>query len=486
MELWAIVPELIVAGGILILLPLGSFLPSRQKRLTSWFALIVLAATMIATARMLSWRPFTIFSGTYAVDPLASFVKLVAIVATGLTLLATESRFRGKAREAEVAPILLLACLGTFGLAASDDLALIALFLQITTVASYILVGIDKQDHRATEGALKFFLFSAAAGVVMLYGMVILYGLTGSLSLTTIGSALPHAPVRASLVALALMFAGFGYKAALVPFHAWVPDAYEGASAPIAGFVSVAPKAAAFAVVLRTAVTAFPHAEEIWSSVLAVIAASSMTLGNVAALRQRSAKRLIAYSSIAQAGYLLVGVASAMRDQLAVEGLLFYLLVYAFMNLGAFIAIDAIERQIGSDAIDDFAGAGRTIALPSATLTLSALALAGFPPLGSFAGKSMLFGAAMAGRQAWLAVVMAVNTALSLYYYVRLIKPLYFSAAVSRQAGAPPLGMRLALVLLVTGLIATGVFPNYFMRLAVQSSSIANAYLGAESQSVRR
>jgi len=311
MELWAIIPELILATGILILLPVGSFLPRNRRSLNSWFALIVLASAAVATTRMLAWRPSAVFHGTYVVDPLAIFVKLLALSATVLTLLATESHFRGKAREAEVAPLLLLACLGVFGLAASDDLALIALFLQITTVASYILVGIDKQNQRSTEGAVKFFLFSAAAGVVMLYGMALLYGLTGSLSLATIGARLPGMPVVASFVALALIFAGFGYKASIVPFHAWVPDAYQGAAAPIAGFISVAPKAAAFAVLLRTLVTAFPHARPFWSEAIAVIAAITMTVGNVAALRQSSAKRLVAWSSIAQAGYLLVGVAAA-------------------------------------------------------------------------------------------------------------------------------------------------------------------------------
>ncbi len=472
MELWAIIPELILATGILILLPVGSFLPRNRRSLNSWFALIVLASAAVATTRMLAWRPSAVFHGTYVVDPLAIFVKLLALSATVLTLLATESHFRGKAREAEVAPLLLLACLGVFGLAASDDLALIALFLQITTVASYILVGIDKQNQRSTEGALKFFLFSAAAGVVMLYGMALLYGLTGSLSLATIGARLPGMPVVASFVALALIFAGFGYKASIVPFHAWVPDAYQGAAAPIAGFISVAPKAAAFAVLLRTLVTAFPHARPFWSEAIAVIAAITMTVGNVAALRQSSAKRLVAWSSIAQAGYLLVGVAAAMRDALGVPALLFYLLVYVFMNLGAFVSIDALERTLGNDEIDSFSGAARTLPLASATLAVSALALAGFPPFGSFAAKSMLFGAALGGRQSWLAIVLALNTALSLYYYLRLIQPLYFGTQSAGSNHNLPLALRFALIVFAAGSIITGVLPGAFVRFAAHSAQI--------------
>lgn len=459
MELWAIVPELILAGGILLLLPLGSFLPWNRKSINHWLALLFLAAAAIATARMTSWSSIGIFDGTYVVDALATYTKVIGIAATALTLLATESHFRGKPREAEVAPLLLLTCLGVFGLAASADLVLIALFLQITTVGAYLLVGIDKENRRATEGAVKFFLFSAAAGAVMLYGMAILYGLTGSLSLAEIGVKLSQ--TRAGLFALALILAGYGYKAAIVPFHAWVPDAYQGAPAPIAGFISVAPKAAAFAVLLRTLTTAFPHAERFWSSGIAVMAAVTMTFGNIAALRQTSAKRLIAYSSIAQAGYLLVGVAASMRDPLATSGLLFYLFVYVFMNIGAFVAIDALERATGSDDIANFAGASRILPLPSAALAVSALALAGFPPFGSFAAKSMLFGAAISAGWVWLAIVMAINTALSLYYYVRLIQPMYFGANVISAKHLPG-AMVAALLLLIAGSLLTGIVPGRF------------------------
>lgn len=469
MELWAIVPELILAGGVLVLLPLGSFLPLNRKHINHWLALVVLAAAAIATARMTSWNTIMVFYGTYAIDPLATFTKVIGIAATALTLLATESHFRAKAREAEVAPLLLLTCLGVFGLAASTDLALIALFLQVTTVGSYLLIAIDKESRLATEGAVKFFLFSAAAGAVMLYGMAILYGLTGSLSLAEIGSKLAGMPGHTGLVALALILAGYGYKAAIVPFHAWVPDAYQGAPAPIAGFISVAPKAAAFAVLLRTVLTAFPHDERFWSSGIAVLAATTMTLGNVAALRQSSAKRLVAYSSIAQAGYLLAGVAAALRDPLAVSGLLFYLFVYVFMNLGAFVAVDALERATGSDEIANFAGASHALPLASAALAVSALALAGFPPFGSFPAKAMLFGAAISAGWSWLAIVMAINTALSLYYYVRLIQPLYFGASTGSSVKDLPRAMTAALLLLIAGAAVSGILPGRVARFAGRS-----------------
>lgn len=472
MELWAMVPELILASLVLVLLPLGSLLRSARKWLATWFALAGLTAAGGASAVMLWWDPQPIFGETYAVDPFATYFKLFAIVATAFVLLATESYFRGRPHEGAVPALLVLACLGTVGLAASQDLALIALFLQLVTVPSYVLVGVVKADRRATEGALKLFLFSAAAGAVMLYGMSLLYGLTGTLRLAELAARLPQAPFVIMLAALGLVVAGYGFKVTLVPFHAWAPDTYQGAPTPIAGYLAVAPKAAGLAVLVRTLVVAFPGSLGHWPEILAILAALTMTVGNVFALLQSSAKRLLAYSSIGQAGYLLVGVAAAGRDALGLPGLLLYLAVYLFMNLGAFLAVDAIERQTGSDTLGAFPGIAARLPWSAGVLAISLLSLAGIPPLGGFIGKTMLFGAALGAGWLWLAVLMAVNVALSLFYYVRVLESLYFRSPLTTDAtGAsePPI-LRAALILLGIGTIASGLFPQSWATLATRAS----------------
>lgn len=478
MELWAIVPELILAGLVLLLLPLGPFLPPAHKGMTTWLALAGLATAGIASARMLPWPAQPIFLGTYAVDPFAVYFKLLAIVATALALLATHGHFQSRPHAGEVPALLVLTCLGLVGLAASQDLALIALFLQLATVGSYLLVGIAKEDRRATEGALKLFLFSAAAGAVMLYGMTLLYGLTGTLRLPDLAARLPAAPAQAVLAALGLVLVGYGYKVTLVPFHAWAPDTYQGAPTPIAGYLAVGPKAAGLAVLLRTLVVAVPGGLGGWPALIAILAALTMSVGNLLALRQTSLKRLLAYSSIGQGGYLLVGVAAAGRDVLAVPGLLLYLAVYLFMNLGAFLAVDAMERQVGTDDLQQVVGLGRRLPLAAVVLALCLLSLAGFPPLGGFVGKTMLFGAVLGAGWVWLAVVMSLNTALSLFYYARVLEALYLRAAPGPRLAAEAAPLRVALVVLGAGTLASGILPEPWVALASHGAALlANGML---------
>ena len=476
MELWAIVPELTLAGLILVLLPLGHFLPERHRRLTTWIALVGLLVVAAESIRMLTFATQPIFLGTYAVDPFAVYFKLFAVATTAFVLLATQSHFRGRSHEGVVPALLLLACLGIMGLAASQDLALIALFIQLVTVSSYILVAIAKENRPATEAAFKMFIFSATVGAVMIYGMVLLFGLTGTLRLPELASKLPAMPVVTTLASFLLVLAGFGFEVTLVPFHTWAPDAYQGAPTPIAGFLSVGPKAAGLAVLLRTLVVAFPHNLGHWAELFAVIAAITMTVGNIFALRQSSVKRLLAYSSIGQVGYMLVGVAAAERSVLAVPGMLLYLAVYLFMNLGAFLAVDAIERQLKSDEISQLVGLGRRFPVPAAVLAVCLLALAGFPPFGSFVGKVYLFGAALAAGWPWLAIVMLLNVAISLFYYVRVLAPMYLRSSPDRK----PLqrergGLRFVLLVLTLGTLMSGVLPQAWVMFATHASSLLSA-----------
>ena len=478
-------PELILAALVLFTLPLGVALPARWRPLTTWLTLLGLLAAGAVTVSMLRQPAQAVFDETYAVDPFALYFKLVALAATGLTLLATLGRYHGKPFEGVTPAMLALTCLGVIGLAASQDLALIALFLQITTVGSYTLVGMAKDERPATEAALKLFLFSAASSAVMIYGMTFLFGLTGTLRLPELAQRLPAAPALVVVLALCFVLAGYGYEITLAPFHFWAPDTYQGAPTPISGFLSVAPKAGGLAVLLRTGVVALPRGLDGWPLLIALLAALTMTVGNILALRQTSLKRLLAYSSIAQVGYMLVGVAAAPRSALGVEGMLLYLLVYLFMNLGAFLAVEALERRAGSDDMKAIAGYGRRMPFSAAALGLCLLSLAGFPPLGGFIAKTLLFGAALGAGWLWLAVVMAANVALSLYYYLRIIEALYLRTPVDRAPvegepspaqGAPYGGsLRLAIGALTFAALASGIYPEPFVALASHTAQVLGA-----------
>lgn len=482
MNAWliAITPEIVLAASVIVLLPLGSFLPARFRVLSTWLALAALAASAIASISLMRQPPQSVFDGAYAVDPFALFFKFVALATTAIVLLATRDFFRGKRHEASVPTLMLLTCLGLVTVAASQNLVLIALFLALVTVGSYVLVGIAKEERLATEGALKLFLFGSVATMVMFYGMALLYGLTGTLNLPEIARSLPAAPTAATVVALAFVLAGYGFKVTLVPFQFWAPDTYEGAPTPIAAFLSVGPKAAGLAVLLRTLAVAAPTALSTWTLWTAVFAALTMTVGNLLALRQTNLKRLLAYSSIAQAGYLLMGVASYGRDSLAIPGMLFYLAAYLAMNLAAFLTVAAIGGVIGSDDVAQYAGLGRTMPAAAFSLTIALLALAGIPPMASFVGKAMLFGAALGARLEWLAVVAAINTALSLVYYVRIMDYMYLrpesNDASGRSSARIPLSTTIAVVVTGVATLALGVFPQPLAGLLQRTSAAAGFF----------
>lgn len=472
-----IVPELILAGGVVVLLPLGPFLPARRKGSATWLALLILAAAATASVPLLASPARAVFDGTYAVDPFAVYFKLIAIVTTALVLMTTHGHFRARPHEAEVPTLLVLTCLGLVALAASQDLVLITLFLTLVTVSAYVLVGIAKADTLASEASLKFFLFGSVAAAVMIYGMVLLYGLTGSLNLNEIATRLPAAP--AASVALAFVIAGYGFKITLAPFHVWVPDTYQGAPTPITAFLSIGPKAAGLAVLLRTLSVIAPVATEgtwPWQSWVAVLSAVTMSAGNFLALRQTNVKRLLAYSSVAQAGYLLMGIAAYGRDALAVPALLFYLAVYLAMNLAAFFVVSAVGGVLGSDELPHYAGLGRRIPFEALVLGVALLALAGVPPMGSFVGKAMLFGAAMGAGYGWLAAIAAANTALSLFYYARVLEAMYLrvgaeGASTATRATTPRLALTTAAVAIVgTATLAVGIVPQPLLSFVERAS----------------
>ena len=465
-ELAKIVPELWLAGLTLVLFALGPFLPRGRMDWAWWLALAGLGVAVVLSLRMLSWEPQLAFEDTYAVDRLALFFKLFLLGMTMLVVLAARDAFRGLPREGGVPGLLVLGAGAMIVLAGSNDLVLIALAVQLVSIVSYILVGVAKSNPLANEAALKFFLFGAVSIAVMLYGISLLFGATGALGLMELARRLPQADMSIVALGVALTLAGYAFKVAMVPFHVWVADTYQGAPTPIAALLSVGPKAAGVAVLLRTLAVAVPPSEANWPLAMAILSAVTMTVGNVLALRQTNIKRLLAYSSIGQAGLLLVGVAAAGRDELAVPGLLFYLVAYLVMNVGAFAVATAVERGAGSVDLAGYEGLGARSPWLAGAMTLFLLSLAGIPPLAGFVGKTMLFGAAIGGGFAWLAAIAAANSALGLAYYVVPIGRMYFLPPnhQARLTTPPALGWAIWLSLTVT--ILAGIVPESIVAFA--------------------
>jgi NADH-quinone oxidoreductase subunit N len=472
MDLWAVVPEMVLAGLALALVPLAGWARGRWRRLPAGLALVGLLAAIGLTAPMLLSAPQEAFCGTYAVDPFRAFYQLVIEAGALVTLLALDAHFHGTEQAPHAPVALLMATVGGMGLAAATDLGLIVLFLQMVSFPSYLLVLLVRSDRQAQEATLKYFLYGAAALAVMAYGLTFLFGLTGSLNLRAIGAGLAGADAAWVALAFGLVLVGYGFEMTLVPFHVWAPDAFQGATAPVSGFVSVVPKVAAFAGLLRLLLEAMPHGLAAWPLALALLAAATMSFGNLVALRQTSLKRLLAYSSIAQAGYILMAVAVAERGPGALPAVGYYLVAYLCMNLAAFAVLAQVERMLGNDDYHAIRGIGQRAPWPAAALALALLSLAGIPPLAGFAGKVFLLMAAIDGGFAWLAVIAAVNMAVALYYYAFIVAEMYFRKPERVEAVAPGAGYIWAVGLCTAGTLAFGIAPRLVLDLAKMGSNI--------------
>ncbi len=472
MNLWAIVPELIVACLCLLLVPVAAWVHGVWTRIPMAAALIGLAGAMIFTARMLLWGPVSVFDGTYAVDGLGTVAKLLIEAGAFITILLAGSYFDGTVQAAHAPVAILFATLGAMTLTSSMDLALIILFLEMMSMASYMLAALVRSDGRALEAALKYFLFGAVALAIMAYGLTFLYGLTGSLDLRVIGQALTGADRAWTAVALVVILAGYGFEITMAPFHFWAPDVFSGSTAPVAGFVSVVPKVAAMVGLLRLLSYTYRGDLANWPTLIAVLAALTMTLGNLLALRQTGLKRLLAYSTIAQAGYMLLAVATVGRIDRALPAAVYYLAAYLFMNLGAFAFASQLERAIGTDRLDTLPGLGRNSPGAAACLALFLFSLAGIPPLAGFAGKILLLEAAMAGGLTWLAVIAAANMVVALYYYVAVISKLYLEPPAYSYRLQPGIGYTVTYALTLAGTLALGILPGSGLDVVSLSSKL--------------
>lgn len=468
--LWLLLPELVLLLTGALTLGLGAIHSLRDRK--HWLPYITLAgltAALVATIALwgCNTRPLLRLS----CDPFALAIKMIALVAMGIVVLASAAYVQARSRyQAEFYTLLLLSTLAICLSSAATDLIVIFLAFELLSVASYILTGYLRDDRRSAEAAIKYFLYGATVLAMMLYGMSWLYGLTGSTDLAGIAAALREAEdvLRPVVIPpLILMAAGFAFKVAAVPFHQWAPDAYEGAPTPVAAFLSVGPVIAGCALIVRVMLTALPIDLQSlaldWRTVLTTLATLTMTVGNLVALWQRNIRRLLAYSSITQAGYILIGVVAA--SPRGITATLFYLTAYTLANLGAFAAIIAFSSQTGSDVIEDYAGLSKRAPPLALALLVCLLSLGGIPPLAGFIGRLYLLYAAIEAGMLWLAVVGVINSVISLACYWKVIRAMYL--VPSRESSPLPVTGTLALALefAIIVVLALGLYPAPFLEL---------------------
>jgi len=453
------------------------------------FAIVVILLDLVVSAgfTIFMWGGSSqaIFNNMLAVDNFALFFKLLFLGIAALVILASVDYVSKFARfQGEYYALVLLSALGMMLMAATTELISIYIALELTSISLYILVGFLK-DPKSSEASLKYLLLGAVASAVLLYGMALVFGFTGKTQLGEIAQviqamSLPSVLSSPGLIlGIVLLIAGFGFKIAAVPFHMWVPDVYEGAPTPITAYLSVASKAAGFAIILRVFYSAFGLPQWLsmdWALVFAALAAIGMTLGNIAALPQTNIKRMLGYSSIAQAGYLMVGLAtvglSPLTDTVGQSTILFFLASYALTNLGAFTAIIAISNKLNSDLIEDYSGMGKRAPLLALGLTLCLISLIGMPPAAGFMAKFYLFSGAVQQGLLWLVIIAVINSVISAYYYLRVVKVMWLGEPASEEKVPSSGALRLALSISCLGVLLLGVIPGFVMKLAKLAASM--------------
>jgi len=472
-DFWYLLPELVLTGVALAVLLADAFIPRARHSIIAWMALVGLGLTALALVP-LAGAHVTAARGMVAIDGFGAFFKVLFLLAAGLTILMSGRYLEVEgARPGTYYFLILCATLGMMFMASGIDLVTIFVGLETMAISFYILAGFIKPNRRSNEAAVKYFLLGTFSLGLLLYGMSILYGLTGTTGLRAIATAIAGHERDVWLgLAVILVVAGIGFKIAAVPFHMWAPDVYEGAPTPITAFLSVGSKAASFAMLLRVFFEGLPTAHADWGTLFYALAILTMCVGNVAALTQSNIKRMLAYSSIAHAGYLLIGVvAAAASPSIGIKATLIYLVIYAFMQMGAFGVVTLLRRQdVIGEELKDLGGLYVRSPFAAIAMLLFMLSLGGIPPTAGFMGKFWLFSAAIEGGFYWLAVIGVLNSAVSLYYYLRVV---VFMWLKDETAGSPVVVRPAMAVLLVVTLVATiaiGVYPRPLFDLAEASA----------------
>jgi NADH-quinone oxidoreductase subunit N len=461
-------PELFLTAAGLLMLGLAVAFGKAKEDFLAFLATlsIGLTAALLAFVAARPGRGTPILGGTFVVDNFALFFKALVLLSLALTVLAS-ARYVGAAPYpgGEYYALLLFAGVGMLFMASGNNLISIYVSLELMALSSYVLAGYFKAEAKSTEAALKYFILGAFSSGVLLYGLSLVYGVAGIMGLPELAKLLAATP-RSNLLMLGilLILAGLLFKIAAVPFHVWTPDVYEGSPTPVTAFFSVGPKVAAYAILARIFYVAFPKFQADWGFVVAIVSAATMILGNVAALLQSNVKRLLAYSSIANAGYALLGVLG-FRTEWGLWGILVYLLAYTFMNFGAFTLVILLESKgYASETVSDFNGLAKRNMPAAVVMLLFLLSLAGLPPTAGFIGKYYLFTAAMKAGYAWLAIIAVVMSAVSLFYYFRIAAAMFFADGPATRLKSS-YALTAVIALCAAGTLVIGVAPQPFLSV---------------------
>jgi NADH-quinone oxidoreductase subunit N len=474
-DLWLLGPELAITATGLLVLVLDFSVRGRNR---DWLGLVGLvgigSALVLILQRPIGEGRVLAFNGLHVVDGYAAFFKIVFLVSAAIVVLLALRPIQEQGMyPGEFLALLLFATLGTMLMVSAADLLSLFVGIETMSVSTYALCGFLKREQRSTEGALKYLLMGAFSTGVLLYGMALLYGLAGSTNLEAIARAASMAGLSnpALIAAMVLLVAGFGFKIAAVPFHMYLPDMYEGAPTPVVAFMAGAAELAGMGVLVRVFLSAIPALQVDWTLLLWVVAVMTMTIGNLVAIAQSNIKRMLAYSTIAHMGYLLIGL--IVVSQSGVTAVLFYSLAYACMTIGAFGMVVLLQRGAGQgEQIDDFSGLAQRSPLAAGVMLLFLLSLTGIPPTGGFVGKLLLFGAAIQAGYVWLALIAVVNSAISLFYYMRVAMAMYM-----RDVPAQGVVLRTSPALTVALLLAAGLtlllglFPAWLLDMARASAA---------------
>jgi len=469
-----IFPEIFLFLWAILIFVVDFFLKEDKRKNLGYLSLLGILITIIL---LFFSAQGEMFRKAYSYDSLSVFFKLVFLLSAFLTIsVSIEFVAKFRAFKGEFFGLILFSTVGMMLLSSARELIFLYVSLELVTIPLYVLAAYLKPDKKSAEAGLKYMLLGAISSAILLYGISLIYGITGTTFLLGIKTRLmvdylQIGPIGPGLFLSFIFFiAGFGFKLALVPFHMWAPDVYEGAPTPITAFLSVGSKAAGLVAFLRVFFESFSVYNPDWVTIVAVLAALSMIIGNIIALLQTNIKRMLAYSSIAQVGYILIGLVAL--SERGVSSVAFYTLAYLFANLGAFVVAIAFELQTGSSEIKDYSGLSRTSPGLSLLMTIFLLSLVGIPPLAGFVGKYFLFASAIEKNLIWLVVIAVLTSVISLYYYVGVIREMYFNKKEGGEKIFLPFGIKLALLICIIGVILVGLFPNPFLNLASQAATV--------------
>jgi len=470
-------PELIllVTGFVVIIADLVRRRDD-DGRTSAIVALVGLVLAFVAVVALIVSGASSVVAFTMAVDPYALFFKATAIIAVALVILASIQFMKGRSRYlGEFYALLVFAALAISVAVSATNLILVYIGIEFLSITSYILVGFLRNNKRSEEAAIKYFLYGASAGAVMLYGMSLLYGATGSTDLVAIGQVFTATgtDLLLGVVAIVLLLAGFGFKSSLVPFHQWAPDTYDGAPTPVTAFLSTASKAAGFAIAGRVFITALPDFITSWTAILGAMAMLTMTVGNLTALKQTSVKRMLAYSSIAQAGYIVLGLVAINPEEPfgGLNGLMIYIFAYLFTNMGAFLVVMVLERQNEIYDIKEYSGLFERSPGLALLMTLFMLSLAGIPPTAGFMGKFFVLAAVINQQLLVVAVVAVINVVIGAAYYLNVVRYMAFRPSEDDTPITLSGGMKAALIIAAVMVLVIGIAAQPFITWATESAN---------------